>query len=390
MCSAIQACSSSDDNGATQDAFGNASGSGGGSGLGDGGADRPGRGHGSAGGLTPETACGIGNAMAQLAPVNMLLMFDRSGSMEDDDKWTNASAALTAFIADPAAADLGVALRFFPHDEPASGCNNDDCDADACSNPLVDLARLSVEQAPADAHEDALLRAIRDSAPGGEGQGTPMYAALDGALRWATDFDASHPDDKTVVVFVTDGKPNGCDEDIDHISGLAADALAQSELLTYAIGLQGSSEAQMDQLASAGGTQQGIFIGGRASAEAELLDALTGIRGENLACDFPFPAPADPSEPIDPSHVSVNFYYPDARPPLILAAVERERACGDATGWYYDDPQDPTRIFLCPHACESVRSVANAGLQILIGCAEGGGTPLNCADNPDDPACVVD
>jgi hypothetical protein len=340
--------------------------------------------------LTPENACGIGNDRAMLAPVNMLIMFDRSGSMEDDDKWPNATAALTAFLEHEAAAGMRVALRFFPHDDPAEGCNDDDCDAVACSQPLVEIAELTAESAPSDAHEDALISAIEDSAPGGEGQGTPMYAALDGALRWTTDYKASHPQDNTVVVFVTDGKPNGCEEDFDQISALAEDALTDSSVPTYAIGLLGSSEQQMDQLAQAGGTRQGIFIDDSRTAEAELLQALNAIRGENLACDFPFPEPRNPREPIDPNHVSVNFLYPDGDPAVRLPQVADQGACGDASGWYYDEPQSPARIFLCPSACDSARAMENAGLQILIGCRPGGGEPLDCAENPDVPACMVE
>jgi hypothetical protein len=392
LATATMSCSSDSDSGGSggdDSPFGNANDRPGAGADGGPGSGNPGSG-GPGGPLTPENACGIGNDRAMLAPVNMLVMFDRSGSMEDDDKWPNATAALTAFLEHESAADMRVALRFFPHDEPAEGCSEDECDAVACSQPLVEIAPLTAAPAPMDAHEEALVSAIEDSAPGGEGQGTPIYAALDGALRWATDYKDAHPQDNTVVVFVTDGEPNGCDEDFDNISELAADALAGSGVLTYAIGLLGSSEDQMDQLAEAGGTGQGIFIDESATAERELLDTLNTIRGENLACDFAFPEPRRASEPIDPNHVSVNFLYPNGDPAVQLPEVAGADACGDASGWYYDRPQEPSRIFLCPSACDTARATENAGLQILIGCQTGGGEPLDCAATPDDPACQVE
>jgi hypothetical protein len=150
--------------------------------------------------LDPTAACGIGMVSAQLAPVNMFVMFDRSGSMEEEDKWSNATAALAAFFQNPGAAGLRVALRFFPHDEPAAGCTDDGCDANACSQPLVDLAALAAAPAPSDVHEGRLVAAIGASAPGngggggnrnsngGGGGGTPIYAALEGALSWSMNY----------------------------------------------------------------------------------------------------------------------------------------------------------------------------------------------------------
>lgn len=340
------------------------------------------------GGLTRDNACGIDDSFGKLSPVNMLVMFDRSGSMKDNDKWTNASAALTAFFEDPAAADLGVALRFFPHEEPVAGCNKTDCDSDACEQPLVELAKLMAAAAPTDAHEAALVSAIQSSAPGDEGGGTPIFAALEGALHWAAAAQAVHTDAKTVVVFVTDGKPNGCDENFDHIAALAQDALSSANIATYAIGLQGSSEAQMDQLAQAGGTQQGIFIGAGSGAEQELLDALNAIRGQNQSCDIALPGPVRANALIDPSKISVSFVYGSGAPSITLAQVATANDCGKTAAWYYDDPKDPQRLFLCPHACNTARAANDAGLQILLGCSKP--DQLDCGNQPDLPECIVD
>ena len=84
--------------------------------------------------------------------------------------------------------------------------------------------------------------------------GTPISAALAGALQWASAQHKKTPDENTVVVLVTDGQPNGCQEDIGTIAGLAAAALAADGTRTYAIGLTGSEKATMDQIAMSGGT----------------------------------------------------------------------------------------------------------------------------------------
>jgi hypothetical protein len=331
--------------------------------------------------LDPLHACATGMLGANLAPVNMFVMFDRSGSMDDDDKWPNATAALVAFFENPGSAGLRVALRFFPHDQPAVGCTEDGCDADACSRPLVELAALTADRASADAQEQKLVDAIAASAPGnGGGQGgrdnggnnggggTPIYPALQGALKWSTSHKARYPDEKTVVVFVTDGEPNGCEEDFDAISELAADALASNGITTYAIGLAGSSEAQMDQLAQAGGTQQGIFIDNSAGAQQELLAALNAIRGMTLSCDFAVPMPAQTGAVIDPKKINIT-YSPATGSAMTLGQVPSAADCAAAAGWHYDNAAAPTRVFLCPSACDLVRRDQNARLQILLGCA---------------------
>jgi hypothetical protein len=339
------------------------------------------------GSLDEGNACGVGMATAMLTPVNMLVMFDRSGSMEDDDKWPNATAALSTFLRDPGTDGLGVALRFFPHDEPAEGCTEDGCDAQACSEPLVDIGTLLAEPAPMDTHEAQLIGAIEASPPNddnnnGGGGGTPIYAALDGALRWATAYEEAHADQSTVVIFVTDGEPNGCDEDFDNISQLASDAHDAAGIATFAIGLEGSSEEQMDQLAQAGGTDSGIFISNSANAEEELLAALNMIRGLTLSCDFPMPEPIDQDTAIDPARVNVTF-TPSSGPASTLPQVDGEGACASTTSWHYDDAANPTRIMLCPAACDLARGDAEGMLQILLGCETVcGGLDVDCGEPP--------
>jgi len=355
---------------------GTAAGTGAGAGASDGASGTAG---GAAAGAVPldqNNACGMGSASAELTPVNMLVMFDRSASMDDNGKWPSATAALISFFEHPASAGLRVAFRFFPDREP--GCNQDGCDPVRCSQVLVDIDALTAERAPTDAHEARLVNAIETAGDRGGG-GTPIHAALDGALRWATAHTQAFPDESTVVIFVTDGEPNGCNEDFDAISSLAASALSGAGVSTYAIGLEGSSEAQMNQLAAAGGTDSGIFIGNSANAEEELLAALNAIRGETLSCDFPMPRPADPAMTFDPARINVTF-TPGNGSAATFAQVPDAAGCGGSSGWFYDQPSAPTRITLCPTACERVRSDPEARLQILIGCATCGGLDMDCGD----------
>src|SRR5690606_11450943 len=54
------------------------------------------------GGVSPNgEACATGVASAAIANVNMFIMFDQSSSMEQNNRWTNATNALVAFLQSP-------------------------------------------------------------------------------------------------------------------------------------------------------------------------------------------------------------------------------------------------------------------------------------------------
>lgn len=314
--------------------------------------------------IDKDAACVANGQTATLVPVNMYIMFDDSGSMRNNDKWTNATAALTAFFQDPGTAGLRIALRFFPDDNPTAGCTDDDCNAAACRDPLVPLGGVLATPAPADAQEKKLVDAVANQSTA-NGGGTPMFAALDGAARFTKAYQQAHPTEKTVVVLVTDGAPNGCDEDIADIAALATDARTTRGVLTYAVGMEGSRTDDMNQIATAGGTGQGIFIGA-GNAQAELLAALKAIQGSQVACEFQFPTSGADGGVPDPTKINVNY-----------TSGSNEERVGQVTGpgncsgggWYYDNPTQPTTITFCPSTCTEVQADPNADIEILIGCS---------------------
>jgi Mg-chelatase subunit ChlD len=322
--------------------------------------------------IDPDAACATTNQNAALTPVDMLIMFDDSGSMDQNNKWPQASAALIAFFQDPASAGLRVALRFFPSDQPAAGCtggNSGACDVNACAQVLVPLAALTADPAPTDSQEQALVSAVQNTGPT-NGGGTPLSAALGGAEQWAVAAQGQYPGDKVVVILVTDGAPNGCDENIGNIAGLAGTAFSQNGILTYAVGLEGSNTGDMDQIAQSGGTGQGIFIGS-GNAEQDLLNALKAIQGSAVSCNIPMPA-APAGQTLNPDQVNVN-YTPGGGSTQTINRVTDSSGC-DATsgGWYYDSNTAPSMITLCPATCTAVQADPNAALNILLGCKSAG------------------
>jgi hypothetical protein len=298
--------------------------------------------------------CAATSQEATSIPVNMFVMVDKSGSMKDNSKWTNARDAFTSFFQDPAAASLRVAMRFFPD----TGCDGTACDVNVCSQPAVDVGALSDA-----AHAQALVDAFAAHSPGG---GTPMSAALGGAEKWAQDYNTKvMGTEKVVVVLVTDGEPNGCDDNVDHIAKEAADAFTGAGVMTFAVGLAGSNQGTMDKIATGGHTTQGFFIG-NGNAKADLLAALKAIQQSSLGCAYAMPA-ADPGQTIDPTRVNVSF-TPSGGAAETLGQVPGAASCSGAGGWYYDDPAKPATITLCPATCTTVQADPGAKMQIVLGC----------------------
>ncbi len=136
-------------------------------------------------------------------------------------------------------------------------------------------------------------------------------------------------------------------------------------MLTYAVGMEGSQTAQINQIAQAGGTNQGIFIG-TGNAQAELLAALKAIQGSQVACEFAMPT-STTGEAVDPYKVNVN-YTPGGGSKETLGQVASATDCANG-GWYYDNPTAPTKITLCPSTCATIQADKAAKLEVLLGCA---------------------
>ncbi len=311
----------------------------------------------SAGAGGVQACAGVENEATKI-PVSMFIAVDKSGSMDDDGKWDDAKSAFLKFFADPAADSLNVALRFWPD----AGCDSNSCNVDACATPQVELGPLADP-----AHEAALTQLFNDKDPGGP---TPMDAALAGAAQWAVMHQTTVGSaEKVVVVLVTDGEPNGCDEGINAISKHASDAFADKEILTFAVGLDGSNEAQMDTIAKAGMSEKGFYIG-NGNAEAELLLALKKIQASIVACTYTMPVSPEPDQVIDPTQVNLSYTPGDGGATADFKQVASEGACGGAEdAWYYDDPTEPSSIHLCPAACTKVQGDEAAKIKLVLGCA---------------------
>jgi hypothetical protein len=265
-----------------------------------------------ASGAGGETSSGNGGSCAgesfaaELAPLDMNIMLDASGSMQQItgagvSRWEAMSGALDAFFNDSASADLGVQLAYFPgprcsqHAEcgglgpcgtfvcdgffdggdscngngdcidgdcvQAGKCANDfaytcwgtDCGAlGACVKPLdqsycaggeCQATSYSAPVVPLDLLSNNAA-ALTASINAQFAQGfTPTGPALQGTITAAQTVAGANPDHVVVAVFATDGEPTRCSPtDENGLGAIAAQGLA-SGIPTFVIGILDSNSA---------------------------------------------------------------------------------------------------------------------------------------------------
>ena len=297
-------------------------------------------------------ACAEITATAEVVPLTVYILFDKSVSMLDDGKWEAATQALTQFFESKQAARLRIALKFFPGTNP--------CQSSFYKVPDVALGTLTDGSALDDTHEQALIDAVEGASA--SGVSTPIYAALAGAYAWGEDQLEADEKQQVAVVLVTDGDPDACAQDtMEGITAAAADAAALGTV-TYVIGLQGSNQANLDSLAAAGGTNE-AFVVGTTSLTSELADALSTIRVSELACQFDLPS----GDNVEPTLVNACF-TPEGGGESTLEKIDGPASCSNGKQWYYDDASLPTQIILCPSTCESVQTDNGGQMEIVFGC----------------------
>jgi hypothetical protein len=356
--------------------------------------------------LAPEDACAATAIAAEsvervvevpveeqvTVPSVFYLMLDSSGSMVSDPftlaglveavldlfglgqrppqptKWDYTLDGLNTFLNDPASAGLELGLGYFP--------DGGVCDGSGYDVPSVSLGVLP-EQAP------VLGASLMARQPVGN---TPLEGALRGVTNYCLRYNAEHPDASCVAVLITDGAADECDaRSASDLAAIAASA-REGGVITYAAGMQGADFGVLDAIGAAGGgdcdpEQPGFACDLTANRQA-LVTALDSIRDRTrtqlrierhtevqrqvLPCEWQLPA-APSGAALDPERVNVRLSLGAAGEDA-LSQVAEASSCGDAGGWYYDDPSAPAHILACPASCDALRAEPEARVDLLLGC----------------------
>ena len=328
--------------------------SGAGNGTGGGSGDGNGDGDGDGDGMTIATefeACAVEAREAEALPADIFFMIDQSISMiqntvpPDDPsaptRWDVLRDAVTEFIDDDASAGLRVGLQFFPYNSEGMAS----CDVADYSTPKV-----AIDLLPDNASS---LKDAYPAAP--QGGLTSSHPALEGALTHAREW-AEMPENSgrgVAVVWVTDGFPTTCDDQT--ISGLSA--LAESynkpeegeiRVPTFVVGL--APIPNLSQVARSGGTGDAYFVADADDAVESLRASLRRVANSPTLCEFNFPEASDGSI-LDPNKVNMQFTPANSSTPEPVIQTTGPGACAEAGGWYYDNPEDPKKIRVCPSTC---------------------------------------
>jgi len=298
----------------------------------------------------PET-CGDQVVEFSRSMPNILVILDRSLSMRDNDKWTQAVDALEQ-MATNLADDLRLGLAIF------SGTDSSGPGGEMCADPTLRL--------PMGVHTTAdVTGSFAGLSPAGA---TPMRRALDGAREGGWVNDATDPLDASRsknVLLVTDGQPNCLDpddfmqEDLDGAVNAAATYFATGVRI-FVVGFgDGVDPVTLDRLAEAGGTDNPGDPDHRyyqADSGAELEAALLAIGSSVVSCDLLLTGrPADPT----------RIYVVTDGSPLVR---------DDSAGFHYDDASNT--ITILGTACDALQASSLPNLQVIFGCPADGGPPI--------------
>jgi hypothetical protein len=319
------------------------------------------------GGMGGAATCGSDTQEAMTVPLSMFVLLDQSGSMtQDGNRWAPVTTALKAFIAGPSLAGVGVGLQYFPLGATMTS-DPQICTATNYSTADVPLGDLPANGAAlASSIDKHFFTAAMANDPAH--WGTPTYPALQGSYEYLRGYLTANSSRRGVLLLATDGLPSKlCMGDTPaEIATLIASQLAMTPpIQTYVIGI--GKITTLDTWAMAGGTGQAFVVDGTGTTtQDDLTKALNQIRVLTLPCDYPIPAPADGS--VDPNKVNVRFTSPTQTATDFFNVANASACAAGVQTWYYDNPSAPTRVVMCPSACDALHQ-PGAKIELVFGCA---------------------
>lgn len=85
-----------------------------------------------------------------------------------------------------------------------------------------------------------------------------------------------------------------------------------------------------------------------------------------LGCEFQLPEDTD--EPLDPALIEVQLSLGGGAPSTLPRVLDVSACAAEPMAFYFDSNTAPTKVLLCPGACDSVGQDPEAALSVLVGC----------------------
>jgi hypothetical protein len=345
------------------------------------------------GGSKVSDACGEDPVDADINPVNILIVMDKSKSMKEEitsgvTRWEGMKTALqTALTATQADVDFGISV--FPYDPNATG---DAGTSDACVMP-TDSAPLVPITAGATDDASTIITALDAQSPNG---GTPTATALTLALDYFTNGAGAALDGGKYVLLATDGGPNcnashdpctidTCTSNIDGQTCPSADGsccaggvvdiclddvaataavqdLSDAGIGTFVVGMQVDPKyaAALDSMAEAGGFANATSPKYVSIADTSAVDDLATTI-QNIAVQL-----------VKSCELQLQRNPKPGGEDLLNVAIDgtviKQTAKGDADGWYLNQDTDPYTVVIQGSTCTDLETNGAEQVQILFGC----------------------
>lgn len=308
--------------------------------------------------------CQSTNMQASIDSVYLAFAFDVSGSMGKGDydwhdvtlKWDPVTQAARSFLEAEGASDLMASMTFFPSAD-------DRCEDASYVTPDVPFTAL-----PSSAFGEAMDDIREENWRGG----TPTLHVMNGLTQFIQNSRETVPG-KYVIVLVTDGYPQGCDDnEIDSVVSVAEAALADG-ISTYVIGIQnpdidGAPETveNLTDVAAGGGTEAAFIIdtGDPEQTAADFSAVVDQIRSKTTVCTVDIPDPPD-GRKFDKKKVRVTYATEDTD-----NVLNYDQNCTESLSWHYDNVDKPSSIVLCDSTCQSVQNTPDAALSVEFTCID--------------------
>jgi hypothetical protein len=334
-------------------------------------------------GLTADAACAQSSATAQVVPLDMYVLFDRSGSMNDlwplngdcdvggatPSKWCYAVNALASYFGSNDASGNAAALQYFPIGGGA-------CGGAGYSSPASPTS--SFRALPSTGFNSSL----NGQSP--SGADTPLEGAIRGITGFTSNAANQRAGHKLIGILITDGDPTACSTNITTLKNILSTHYTNTGITTFVIGMTGATFANLETIAEGGGGPlHNDKVGTLTNACGTpgnscrhwnanngngdtLTEAMKQIQKSAVACTYAMPT--TDAGIIDPTQVKVEYRPGGTGTPQTFNKVTNSAACGSANGFYYDNNTSPTSLTLCPTSCTAVQADSKAKIDILLGC----------------------
>ncbi|MGC4065132.1 MAG: vWA domain-containing protein [Polyangiaceae bacterium] len=296
-----------------------------------------------------ESSCGIESYDRESKPAQIILVLDRSGSMEDPPsggsipKWEMTLPPLRSVVtATDATIEWG--LKLYPELDETKSC---------APESIVPLIHVPI------APNNAATVVAKMDAASPKGDGTPTGDAVKFATAHLDELGKS-TDNPKFILLATDGDPSCPSSDA---SGYAVDAITTAldkGYPTFVIGVdttKSTSIKRLNAMAKAGGRprtvtnpeEEPLFY--LASTQTELENALRAITTSVASCVFE----SSPPPPV-PENIAVDF-----------GGKRAERDPSRTNGWEYTR-EDHSQLEVYGQWCERIQGEAKNHVQIRYGC----------------------